>query len=214
MATQKSQTRFARRIACSALWLALLGLGNGCASHTTLVIARCDARFNLSAPHKIALAPHAQPRASELALQRALVAALQERGMAIVPPAEAEFTLTYWLDDSWKTGKKVVYYYDGDWSDTHPMAQPGAVFMGSQGNLFYEDQRPIRQRVVDSPYYIQGIRLKLYPKTGPGAGQFQAAWEGYIEGGARVSRRREPVLLRTLLNYYGKDFNGRAPLVE
>lgn len=192
----------------------------GCASRTAYVIARRDTQFNLSRTNKISLAGHPHPRESELALQSALVSALQERGITLVPSDQSEFTLTYWLDDSWKPGKKVQYYYHGTWWDSYPTAasalitSPDLLYIDLHGGMYREEPRIVSQRVVDSPYYIQGIRLKLYPKNSAGAVQFQAAWEGYIEGGTRVYQKRQPVLLRTLLNYYGKDFNGRAPLIE
>lgn len=213
MQDSESETTLVRGLVQIGLLLTLTGLMTGCASRTALVIARSDAQFNLSATNKISLAAHAQPRESELALQQALLTALQEHGIELVSPAQADFTLAYWLDDSWKPGKKVIYYYNGGWQNTYPMAQPTFISAGPQGQVMYENQHPIRQRVVDSPYYIQGIRLKIYPKTGVNADPFKAAWEGYIEGGSRVSQKREPILLRTLLNYYGKDFNGRAPLL-
>lgn len=214
MQKAESETPLVHGLVRIGLLLTLTGLITGCASRTALVIARRDAQFNLSAASKISLAAHAHPRESELALQQTLITALHERGIEIVPPAQADFTLAYWLDDSWKPGKKVVYYYDGGWQNTYPMAQPTFMYAGPQGQMLYEDQRPIRQRVVDSPYYIQGIRLKVYPKTGTNTDPFKAAWEGYIEGGKRVSHKRERVLLRTLLNYYGKDFAGRTALLS
>lgn len=185
-----------------ALWISLVVLFTGCASRTAYVITRRDAKFDLNANSKICLAPHAQPRNPELTLQRDLLSALQDHGFSLVPHDQAEFTLTYWLDDSWEAGKKVVYYQNGAWSDWHPMANPTPY------------PSLLSQRIVDSHFYVQGIRLKLYPKNSTGGVEFKTAWEGYIEGGARVSEKREPVLLRTLLHYFGQDFIGRAPLIE
>jgi len=195
------------------LLLGLIAVVTGCASSTAYVIARGDTRFHLNATDRIALATHPKPSKSTLTLQQTLVTALQEKGIEIVSPAEAEFTLTYWLDDSWKPGKKVIYSQGGWQRDFYPVSA-GGTFAGPYGGIFGYSAEPILPKVVDSPFYVQGIRLKLYPKTGQGAGQFETAWEGYIEGGDRVSAKRGPVLLRTLLQYFGQDFVGRAELVE
>jgi hypothetical protein len=201
-----------------ALGFSLVVLLTGCTSRTAYVIARRDASFDLNANSKICLAPHAQPRSSELTLQRDLLTALQDHGISLVPHDQADFTLTYWLDDSWKPGKKVVYYQNGAWSERHPMANPSFYqargVIGTRSPMIYVESSPTSQRVIDAPFYVQGIRLKLYPKNSTGGVEFKTAWEGYIEGGARVSHKREPVLLRTLLHHFGQDFNGRAPLME
>jgi len=184
----------------------------GCSSTTAYVIARRDVRFNLSSTSKIVLGEHAQPREAEEVLRRDLVAALDERGVTLVPPEQAEFTLTYWLDDSWKPGKKFVD--EGNPNQMFPrsiMTSP-LVRLGGPSTVIYRESIINHPRVVEWPYYIQGIRLRVYPKTSDPALQLQAVWEGYIEGGDHVSKKREPVLLRTLLNYFGQDFQGKAPI--
>lgn len=209
--------RIRLRLTVVLLWILLTIVFTGCASRTAYVVARLDPQFQISAKNKICLANHAQPRESELTLQRDLESALQEYGITLVPPDQAEFTLTYWLDDSWKTGKKIEYYYNGAWQDSDPMAHdPGlsAPGIGKYDAPMYQEFTSVPKRVVDSPYYVQGIRLKLYPKNSNGGVQFQTAWEGYIEGGNSVSQSREPALLRTLLNYFGKDFNDHSPLAQ
>ena len=184
----------------------------GCSSPTAYVIARRDARFNLSNASKITLAEHTHPRQSVELLKRDLVAALSERGITLVPLEQAEFTLTYWLDDSWKPGKK--FEYEGNPKMIYPRAivvLPPRGF-GGPSTVIYNESVIAAPRVVDWPFYVQGIRLKVYPRTGDPASRLQAVWEGYIEGGDHVSKKCEPVLLRTLLNYYGQDFNGKAPV--
>ncbi|NOS72335.1 MAG: hypothetical protein HOP33_20725 [Verrucomicrobia bacterium] len=183
----------------------------GCSSPNAYVIARRDARFNLSNASKIALGEHSHPREAEETLKRDLLAALTERGIALVPPEQAEFTLTYWLDDSWKPGKKFEYEGNPSMMFPRPMVIPPPKGFGGSSTVIYQEPIITAPRVVDWPYYIQGIRLKVYPKTGDPALRLRSAWEGYIEGGDRVSKKRQPVLLRTLLDYYGQDFNGKAP---
>lgn len=212
MHTRDSPTKFKLHSVMAAFWLFLAVLFTGCASRTAYVITRRDAKYDLTANSKICLAPHAQPRDSELTLQRDLLIALPDHGITLVPHDQADFTLTYWLDDSWETGKKVVYYQNGAWSDFYPTANPMAYH--APGTVVYQENSFLGQRVVDSPHYVQGIRLKLYPRNSTGGVEFKSAWEGYIKGGARVSEKRQPMLLQTLLHYFGQDFNGRAPLIE
>lgn len=195
------------------LLLVLLAGVTGCASNTAYVIARRDIRFNLTATNKLTLATHPHPSQSTRALHQTLVAVLEENGLELVPPAAAEFTLTYWLDDSWKPGKKVIYRQGGRQLDSYPMS-PATFYADPSGGIFDYSAEPVIPKVVDVPYHVQGIRLKVYPKSGTATGQFETAWEGYIEGGDRVSAKRGPVLLRTLLQYFGQDFIGRANLIR
>jgi hypothetical protein len=60
----------------------------------------------------------------------------------------------------------------------------------------------------------QGIRLRLYPRANSRAASLQPAWDGYIDGGPKVSAERQPILLKTLLSYFGRDFTGSAPLLH
>ena len=68
--------------------------------------------------------------------------------------------------------------------------------------------------IVETEYIHpdQGIRLYLYvnPKTHPGG--LQIAWQGCIEAGETVSPDREPLLIKTLLGYFGQDYTGRIEL--
>ena len=141
------------------LGIALVVLFAGCASGTARVIAHREARFNLSPTNRICLAEHAQPRESEVTLQQALRVAVHERGIELVPSDQAEFTLTYWIEDSWKPGKKVVYYSNGRWSDVYPMTTPNPDIMGPWPGFYESRPDYVVQRVVNVPYYIQGIQI-------------------------------------------------------
>jgi hypothetical protein len=72
----------------------------------------------------------------------------------------------------------------------------------------------ITETMVEDPVAVQGIRLQLFSRPRAPAGRPETAWEGYIDAGFKVSPEREPVLLKTLLTFFGKDYNGRARLVE
>ena len=189
----------------------------GCSSRSAYVVARHDVRYPLSLTNKIAIAEHAHPRPEEQSLRTVLMAELRERGFNVVPSTEAEYTLTYWIDVSWRRGKIVVSNREGTWSDPYsgprgysaPYAPPP---FGPRAGSYYTPV-PSVPEVVDVPWETQGIRLKVFPQESMRAGNLQTAWDGYIEGGDEVSEKREPVLVRTLLSYFGTEFIGRAKLV-
>lgn len=187
----------------------------GCASRTAYVVARQNAQYRLSATNRIAIADHAHPREEETALRQALMAELRQQGFDLVAPDKAEFTLTYWIDESWKRGKLVVSNRAGTWADPDSSYQNVPPYFGPPGVPYPYAQPELGiQRVVDVPYSTMGIRLKLFDQASMRSGRMQTAWDGYVEGGDRVSEKREPVLLRTLLQYFGRDFVGRAKLVQ
>jgi hypothetical protein len=213
--------QFARSSAASKLnWLeTVLGLFvvvllTGCAGRTARIIAWADAKYPVTAPQRVALAPHAKPTPAEETLRTHLVAELRRRGFQLAASTNADYTLAFWLEDSWTPGKRVEYYYRGRWTTVYPIAARLPVAVGQWGTVYEQEPAFIRHRVVDFPYDIQAIRLKLFPgvKRPPATDPLTPIWEGYIEGDAKISARRQAQLLRTLLNYFGKEFDGRARL--
>jgi hypothetical protein len=189
--------------------------GTGCASRGAYVFARQNAQYQLSATNQIAIADHAHPREEEQALRQALLAELEQQGFELVAPDKAEYTLTYWIDESWKRGKLVVSNREGTWAYPDSHFQGAPPYFDPPGFPYpYGQPEPGIQHVIDVPYSTMGIRLKLFDQAGMRSGRMQTAWEGYIESGDRVSAKREPVLLRTLLQYFGRDFVGRAKLIQ
>lgn len=143
-------TKFKVRSVVIVFWLFLVALLTGCASRTGLVITRRDAKFALGANSTTCLATHAAPRDSELTLQRHLLIALRNCGFTLVSHEQADFTLTFWLDDSCETDKKVVYYQIGNWSDMQPL--PISRTYRAPGQVVYPASPIVGQRIVDSDY--------------------------------------------------------------
>jgi hypothetical protein len=191
-------------------WLFLALLLAGCAGRTTSVTAWANPKYSVTAPQRLALSPHTKPSPAETTLRMHLIAELERRGFELVAPTNADYTLTFWLEDSWKPGKRVEYYYHGQWTTIYPMTTRQPIAIGPWGDVYESEPAFIRKRVVDFPFPIQGIRLKLFPGATrhPEAHPLDLVWEGFIEGGTKVSAQREPQLLRTLLDHFGKDFNG------
>ena len=189
-------------------------LATGCTSRSAYVIARQNAQYQLNLTNRIAIAEHAHPGPEEQSLRTTLLSELRQQGYRLVAPSEADYTLTYWIDVSWKRGKIVVSDREGTWADPNrnsgyhhvppPFFQTGGV---------YSERAPSKQHVVEVPWETKGIRLKVFPQESMRAGNLQTAWDGYIEVGDEVSEAREPVLVRTLLGYFGTDFVGKAKLV-
>ena len=191
----------------------------GCTSRA-YVIARQNAQYQLSTADKITIAEHAHPGPEEQSLRKALLSELRQKGFNVVSSSEADYALSYWIDVSWKRGKVVVPSHDTTLAQ--PVMVPGVPGGGSSANRVpprltpvgtYPDSPLGIQHVAEVPWEIKGIRLKVFPQANMRAGNLQTAWDGYIEVGKEVSEAREPVLVSTLLNYFGTDFTGKAKLV-
>lgn len=195
------------------LSLALLPfLTSACSSSKAYVTARSQPQSSFTPASRIAVAPHAAPRREEQVLQQALQLELSRQGFQVVPADQADFILTYWIEEAWKPGKQVIYPVD-DWPASLPPPLP-PILAGAPAGIAYSPHYEPAPRIVDAPFNVQGIRLKLFPAHGTGADQLRPAWEGYIEGGAIVRAKREAVLLRTLFQYFGRNFEGRARFAD
>jgi hypothetical protein len=207
-----------QKAALAILLICALTLSPGCITRSAYIVARKGTQCQVAAAGKIALADQAHPRPEERALREALLAELRQMGYALVAPAQADYSLIYWIDEAWKPGTKVVANREGCWNDLG--LEPGPLCFWSVPPYFVPrgyldlDQPLSVQRVVDAPYAVKGIHLKLFSQESIRAGRFDTAWDGYIEMGSHVRERREPILLRTLLAYLGTDFIGRAGLVR
>jgi len=193
-------------------------MATGCASHKAYVLARRDPQYSPNPTNRIALVNHLKPRPEEQMLCIALTAELKQQGFHLVPQEEADYTLTYWIEDNWRPRKTPVQTYDpfgydprfGGGSMPTPQFFPG-------GATIYPiplNTPPRTEIMIDDPVSVQGIRLQLYSRASAQGGRPYTAWEGYIDAGFKVRPEREPVLLRTLLTYFGKDYAGRAKFVE
>lgn len=207
-----------RRLSGCLLALAavcVLVLTTSCSSRA-YVIARQNAGHQLSISNKIVIADHAQPAPEEQFLRATLMSELRRQGFNLVAASEAEYTLTYWIDASWKRGKVVIPARGSStWVDPNrPTTFPSPPSMPRvQTPEFYSDSGLGIQHVVEVPWETKGIRLKVFSQESMRAGNMQTAWDGYIEAGEKVSEKHETTLVRTLLHYFGTDFTGKAKLV-
>ncbi len=198
-----------------ALVLALLP---GCASKQAYVCARTNPRHHPDSNNTYAIASHSKPRPDDESLRRFLEAELRMRGFRIVSQAEADYTFAFWFDDTWLPAKRVVYGEDGSFFAPSPtMDQPYTQNLPYGGGIIYRespwrDLSKSQPHVVDDPYPVRGIRLKLYPGGNATTNHLQTIWDGYIDAGAKLPSRLQPVLIQHLLDYFGKEFTGKIRL--
>jgi hypothetical protein len=179
----------------------------GCANGNPKVIAHRDPAFFPSATNTVAIATHQQPRPADAVLGESLKMELARRGFTLTAAEAADYVLAYWVEDNWNTIRPSggVYYGLTDYPvgvptyDGSPVTAPGSLTAGVS-----PDGRLERYLVTE------GIRLELYPRSKSGNASLSPAWTGYIEGGSQLKTNRTPALLHTLLEYFGKDFTGRA----
>ncbi|PYI82440.1 MAG: hypothetical protein DME26_17655, partial [Verrucomicrobia bacterium] len=173
-----------------------------------------DPQYSPNPTSRIALANHLKPRPEEEALCVALTAELKQQGFHLVPQEEADYTLTYWIEDNWYLREIPKRTYDPGVSPVSTPMQPlppgAAAIYSDPFNRSYR----VTETLVDDSVPVQGIRLQLYYRPSGRTGRPQTVWEGYIDAGFKVSPEREPALLKTLLTFFGKDYTGRARLVE
>ena len=194
------------------LFAGCLGLAlGGCASHSTLVVARCGPQPLPATARKVAFMKSAQPRPEDETLKHAVVAELESRGFQIVPQVEADLTLNCAVEDSWRN-----YSAPASPPTVFQSAPPPMVV--TPGSAVYVERWRLDplSAPADTEEHIatQGIRLLFYRSESLSEGRFETAWEGYIEAGLRLRENREPLLLKTLFGYFGRDYSGRAKLAE
>lgn len=196
---------------CATALLSLLLLLAGCAKRSSDIVARCGPQPVMTGASRIALLPTAQPRPEDLVLQKVVVAELERNGHRIVPQAEADYTMTCYVEENFVTRLQASTpmlnhtSMPGSPGTGVYLVQPTESFPG----LNPEERLP---RVEKIPR--QGIRLRFYSGPSLRAGRFETTWEGYIEDGFTLRPERQPILVKTLLSYYGRDFIGRVKLVE
>jgi hypothetical protein len=189
----------------------------GCATNNGVIVsARHDAHFSPTPADKIVMALRPNPSAEDAALGSALLAELARENFNIVTNADADYTLTYMVEDD---STERTYYHQEQILGRNPFVvtpppqstreieTPLMLNNSSQ----YESQETIMVPTT-LVYRSKGIRLYLYanPKTHPGG--LQIAWSGCIEAGKSIPADREPILIKTLLVHFGQDYAGNVSL--
>jgi hypothetical protein len=182
-------------------------VASGCASRSALVIAERHASYSPSRTNTIALATHGKARAEDKELGRALVAGLTTAGFDIVPASQADYSLAYWIDDSWNP--MVIPPTSQSGANPQPIPYPGP-----GGTVRFDSARayPAPPYPVQNELLTKGIRLRLLSNRGTASQRLTPVWEGYVEIGPELSPERELHSLNLLLSHFGENFKGRVPL--
>ena len=154
-----------------SLLLVVLGLAaTGCVSHSAYVFARCDPRYSPGKADKISITIHDQPLAEEVGLDRALRAVLTQKGFHIVPYSEADYTMGYWVQDSWRKVPEMTTRLQ----QYQPRFVQNVSSSGRMTSVTTEWPPPPTE-VDDGEKYFhsRGIELKLYPAAAARAGRFE-----------------------------------------
>jgi len=197
------------------LSLALAAFITGCATTPKgiLVSAQRDPAFSPAKTNTICMAIQSNPSRENAALASVLMAEMARENFNIVTNFDADYTLAFLIEDD--STSEIVPRAEHLYNPDLP-PQP-AVAGGGLAPLNYENEQPgepsMQTAIVETEYVHpnKGIRMYLYanPKKYPG---LQIAWQGCIEAGETVSPDREPLLIQTLLGYFGQDYTGRIDL--
>jgi hypothetical protein len=193
--------------------LSLAILLAGCASDHPTVGARRGAGFSPTPTDKIALTLMRNPSDEDAELGRLLTAELKREGFNLVPPAEADYTLAYAVEDdsvaSYVPARNFVVPNPAERTEVKVIEQTGPEFAGFVPPPLGPTPSAPPEVVV---YHTKGIRLYLYSNPKTHSGKFEVAWSGCIDAGEKITANRAPRLIQTLLGYFGQDYRGRVNL--
>jgi hypothetical protein len=204
------ESRFAQPSA--AAFFALLVLSAGCTTHLADIVARRGSPPLPSNGRNVALMTSVQARPQDGPLQRVVVAELERNGYHIVTQPEADYTLVCYVEDNWLT-----QLGPSAWLDL-PSSSPSITVLPADRKVVAEKRETHYDPYLTSNYCPkekvpkQGVRLRFYSSPSLQAGRFETAWEGYIEAGLTLRPEREPLLVKTLLTFFGRDYVGRVKL--
>jgi hypothetical protein len=187
--------------------LAIVMLSAGCATKLPMVSAVSYSHFTLTPTNSVALSTMANPGRADEELNRVVIAELNRGGFNIVPLGKADYILTYTVEDEWKEDRK-----QSTLAPPMPPAQTTAQLYSGTGNRT-PDIAPIH---ITTTFISQskGVRLIVYtnPKKLPGG--LEIAWQGCIDSGKTSSSGNEQALVRTLIGYFGQNYDGPVALVK
>jgi len=195
------------------LWLpwTLVILFAGCATKNPTVNAWRDAQLTPTRADTIALTIQPNPSPENAELGRLLTVELKREDFKLVPIDQADYLLAYTLEDELADqGRSIIMTIPASPPQTTGQIMDQSLTGGySAGPTFPANS-------VSRPVFFRnrGIRLFLYTNPKTHSGSFQIAWQGYIAAGQTASAEREMALIRTLLNYLGKEQHGSVNLAQ
>jgi hypothetical protein len=197
------------------LVLALLScttIFSACATRTS-VVAHANPHYTPTFASPIAMPERRLNSTQETQLCEVIKAEFGRRGVQFVPPVDSEYSLAFWIEENQEQGPQMpptVLPYNKSFISDPLLPQYG--YGRSQVGMQQISMQPVESPPRDLTY--TGIRLKLYVSHPANTNEIETAWDGFIDGGMRMSSEEYDRLVRTLLDYFGKDFKGRVKRVE
>ena len=177
----------------------------GCAtSKPPMVDTWCNPQFSPKRTDKIALTDQPNPTSQTKALVKLLVNELQCEDFQVVPSDRADYLLACVMDEAVEN-QPVVHTCVDYASLAHSQSDHQMV-------PDYDYVRVEQRQVGNFRFTARSIRLLLYTNPKTHSGDFQLVWQGNIDVNHSVSVEQEQALLKTLLNYFGQQKNGRVVL--
>lgn len=86
----------------------------------------------------------------------------------------------------------------------------------TSGQILETYNTPSSRTVTLKTFVFNSKEISLYLYTNPQkqAGGLKMVWQGTITAGKSVTAEQEHILVRTLLDYFGKNHSGRVDLVQ
>lgn len=192
------------KTASQLLLLALILTTAGCASPRTNLIARTGGTRMPPQIRNVSFMPRASQSPAERTLETQLAAELARRGINVVPQSESDFTIAAVIEENWDTFTKNIY--------PQTVRQSHLTGAGSAGfpTRVTIEQDLLYPEKVEDHIRTEGIRLRLYRTAELKQGNFQTAWDGYLEAGLSLRPEQQPGLLQILCDYLGRDFIGHV----
>lgn len=198
------------------LSLALAAFFTGCATAQKgiLITTQRNPDFSPTRAETISMTLRPNPSPEDVVLGSALTAEMASEHFNIITNADANYTMTYLIEDDSTT---VISEHD----EVNPVLAPPPqsnrqIISGAVFGQPYSPNGTYTVSTVSTPLIFtdKGIRLYLYTNPKIRSGGIQIVWQGYIGGGRTVTPERIPLMVKTLLNYFGQDYTGRIDLTN
>ncbi len=171
----------------------------------------CNPQFSPKRTDKIALTDQPNPTSQTKALVKLLVDELQRESFEVVSSDHADYLLACVMDEAVKTQPVVHTYVDYAAMEHSQLDHQNVRSYGSVVPS-YDTVRTEQKQVGNFRFTARFIRLLLYTNPKTSHGDLQLVWQGNIDVNHSTSIEQEQVLLKTLLNYFGQQKNGRVVL--
>lgn len=154
--------------------------------------------------------PSAQVCSQDTALQGVVVAELERGGFRIVPQSEADCTLACQVENNWRTCLRPPM----------PLFQSSVTLVFANRGCAVQPVKPLLVSYSAGAFPCKkqipalGVRLDFYSSPSLRAGRFETAGESTIEAGSGLRPEREPIQVKILLTYSGREYVGRLKLTE